>query len=956
MTCIYFKPVYAPQVQGGLNLASSQNDGYQIALQWDKAYPSTLGNQIAYNIYFSLDRNDIIEEGAKFVALSGQNACLNDFSPGKKYYFVVRATEYNPDWYDLSDLPNSSQDNLKIYPESLLLSDISKSSTSIPISDLDAWPSQGVAQIGVELVKYSSKDSGTSSLVVEERGFLDTDIRLHQTDGYDGYQTQDPIIRFFKGFEDDNLRVQAETSTFFEPNYAFTHEDGYATNSDKLNVDFSTQDEERVDFPEYDEVGWHRTDPRSIVLGKCIGTYIGGEQFCADGYRGVGRRIRGIPLNEQALRREEQLLRTTGHAVVLVKRMWGGVRCPCVTMTGEQPQLKCHKCFVPGTLVRTEHGYRPIEKVKEGDKVLTKSGKYHRVTNVMKNRYDGYLSSILPSISTSPIRSTPEHPFLTLGGSHQNSIQRNCGPKCNTFIQNGDGVFNHPLDVRQLPSGLWHARVTCDKKRTILGSFERKDEAISVINKFKKENLPKGHQLVWKDAQELKENDWLVSGWNRDVVDVNYIKVPKKYQKQTTLGLKRNGVNEFKVDDRFLWIIGIYLAEGSCGSRSINFALNKKEKVYKNEIIEYFKSLGYGTSVKNKKDNEGCVVSVFSTTLSKWFKNWLGQYCDKKTIPEILMKLPPKKQIHIIHGIWDGDGSKTIEEFEITQTSKILTLQIAEILHRNNKQPLIRSFESNFLTPKGNKRKRVFTISWEKDNFHHNNRKSRWSFEDEALAKIRETSTEYYSGYVYNLEVEVDHTYVVEGVVVHNCYGTGFLTGYQQYPNPRRSDGRILVRPGEYPDNLKHYEPGLESEAILDLWTLPVPAIKQWDFIIRYNKDGTEEFRYEVIDVTRNTLFNEEYGVQKFRAQRIRKTSPIYAWKAIADTSTIPEKITTSIGMMAGPNGTQVPHTHEITINENITSTSQIDGTTSVSAGHSHVVKNGVVQDQVGHSHIITLT
>lgn len=531
MVCVDYKPVYAPQKSGGLNLAKSLNDGYHIGLEWDRAYPSVLGNKIAYNIYYSTIRTDIIDEGIKYVSIDDgyYNIVLPDFVPGQTYYFIVRATEYDPTWYDLS-LLESGPGSSKIYTESILLSDVSISDLTISVSDINSWPSFGVAQVGTELIRYSSKDVLNNNLIVAERGFLESNIRYHLTDGYDGYYFQDPTVKFFKGFEDGNFRVQIETSTFFSPNAAFTFADGYATNTDKVTVDYTDSDEDLEDFPEYDQVGWHRTDPRKITQGKCIGTYIGGEQWCADGYLGVGRQTRGIPLSEQALRREEMLLNTIGFPVVLVQRLWSGIRCPCVKMTNEQPEKRCSRCF-----------------------------------------------------------------------------------------------------------------------------------------------------------------------------------------------------------------------------------------------------------------------------------------------------------------------------------------------------------------------------------------------------------------------------------------GTGFVTGYQQYYNPRRSDRKIMVRTGPYPDNLKFHDAGLESESILDLWVLPVPSIKVKDFIIRYNKEGVEEFRYEIIDVSRNVLFDEVLGVQKIRAQRVRKTSPIYAWKALPNAATMPTEISTSIGLLAGPNGTQIPHTHTIIINENITSINQINQTTSVAAGHNHIIKNGQVLEEFGHSHIIIL-
>lgn len=181
------------------------------------------------------------------------------------------------------------------------------------------------------------------------------------------------------------------------------------------------------------------------------------------------------------------------------------------------------------------------------------------------------------------------------------------------------------------------------------------------------------------------------------------------------------------------------------------------------------------------------------------------------------------------------------------------------------------------------------------------------------------------------------------------AYGTKFTVGYEQYFNPRRSDGRILVRIGPTEETLKMYESGMESEYPIDLWTLTSPTIKMRDVIIMFDINGDEEFRYEVSGVTRNNTIVGMQGGQKFRAIRIRKTDPIYQIPAFKDTSTMPTKVNTTIGFTPG----LAPHTHTIVRNE--TDPSQWNQLSSVSQGHNHPVlfKDGVltVMPVLGHTH-----
>ncbi len=183
------------------------------------------------------------------------------------------------------------------------------------------------------------------------------------------------------------------------------------------------------------------------------------------------------------------------------------------------------------------------------------------------------------------------------------------------------------------------------------------------------------------------------------------------------------------------------------------------------------------------------------------------------------------------------------------------------------------------------------------------------------------------------------------------CYGTKFVFGYEQYHNPRQSDGRIMVRPGPTAENLKMHEAGLESEFPLDLWTLTVPTIKTRDVLVLFDQDDNEEFRYEVSDVIRNNTILGLDGGQHIKVFRIRKFDPAYQIRVVRNTADFPRKLNTSISFVPGI----PPHSHEIVVNEKTMSVSQINQTTSVSQGHNHPIVNGEVMEVLGHTHQIVL-
>ena len=783
------------------------------------------------------------------------------------------------------------------------------------------------------------------------RGYNNTPITAHYINGFDGYYTYNPLV-FVTTIVESTLydQIYACLCRFEYPNFPFTLVDGYKqVTSDYLSTDYAAADAANIGFPMYDYAGYHRTDPVQLLNGTCVGSYIGGEMGCIDA-NGNYNIYRGFSLQDQNTQREDILLSVTGQPACLIQRQQTGDVCSCYLSTSEYPDDRCPFCFVPGTLVSTETGFRPIEQIKVGERVLSGDGLYHPVLRVFERHYEGTLQSITSTVSTNPILATPEHPFLVMRGSH--GLTNTCGPNsnCKSFITRGNGA--RTSTPKKHASGKYQARAQLKgKERVHLGMFDTLEEAHQAIHRYYENGAIPGHMLDWDESQNISKNNWLVSKWSDEIRDVDVVDIPQEYRKNTKLGKQRLGSTQFIVDEEFLWMIGMYIAEGSHSKRSISFALHVKEKYFSSRLVSYFTKQGYHPVVYKSKSTKGMVVAVNSATLAQWFPKWLGALCDSKHIPEELMKLPSNKAWAIIRGIHDGDGSK--RENEITQTSEILALQLSELLHRVGEQPLVSQYINHNLTENGNKRKKAYRINWKETTLTHHNRKGRWDYEGQLLAKVRKTEKiPKYSGPVYNLEVEGDHTYVVQGVVVHNCYGTKFVFGYTQYFNPRRSDGRILVRLGPTAENLKMHEAGLESEFPLDIWTLTVPTIKTRDILVLFDQDDNESFRYEVSDVTRNQTILGQDGRQNLKTFRIRKTDPAYQVRIFSDTSDFPNTLTTSLGM-APP--AIPPHSHSIVVNENVLAVSQINQTTGVSQGHSHVIVNGVVLPILSHSHTILL-
>ena len=116
------------------------------------------------------------------------------------------------------------------------------------------------------------------------------------------------------------------------------------------------------------------------------------------------------------------------------------------------------------------------------------------------------------------------------------------------------------------------------------------------------------------------------------------------------------------------------------------------------------------------------------------------------------------------------------------------------------------------------------------------------------------------------------------------CFGTGYLGGYTQHLNRRREDLRTMVHFGDTQEDLKlgphqHLEQSYEPQC----WTLPTPAIRDRDLIIRFDFNDDVEYFYEVLHTTKDKLFFRHYTRQRLSLKRLDKTDIVYTFNYIFD-------------------------------------------------------------------------
>lgn len=402
------------------------------------------------------------------------------------------------------------------------------------------------------------------------------------------------------------------------------------------------------------------------------------------------------------------------------------------------------ECFAPETLIRTSKGYRAISDIDTGEFVLSGDGKYHEVYDTFSKDFTGDLYELETKTTLGPIRVTGNHPVLALVSQHKKTRSDAIYPqRCNP------GKCNGP-------------------------------------------NVEKRHSLEWIGVERLQEGDYIVINVPEEKMNPTTVTIPIHCRSQRPRSWEKF---EYVVSDEFLWIVGIYLAEGSSYNGRVSFGLHRKEIEYANRIISFFSEQGYKCELRTFEGN-GIEVNVHSTTFARWFAEWLGKGCANKSIPSVLLNLDDERLQHVIDGIMDGDGY--IEGNFLGQTSPLLALQVAELSLRRNGKPSISCWTRE-------NKKDIYGV--EEASIAHKlprrrGRRGYWNICGKTLVRIENLAKNSYSGKVYDLSVREDPTFTVQNILVHNCIGqTGYGAHYRNFGPQKVALMPQFVNPAQEAEN-----------------------------------------------------------------------------------------------------------------------------------------------------------
>lgn len=226
---------------------------------------------------------------------------------------------------------------------------------------------------------------------------------------------------------------------------------------------------------------------------------------------------------------------------------------------------------------------------------------------------------------------------------------------------------------------------------------------------------------------------------------------------------------KIELTERFGRLIGLFLAEGNCDSGKAVWSLNIDERdTLGAEIVSILADYGVTAATREIPTHMGFRVAVYGTAWTRLLSSLCGNGAGLKRLHPTLAGGPREFLAAVFSGWRDGDGHQRVRNAEHVGVtiSRELAIGMYDIAQALGYRPVIRH-----VAPVQNKYAATRRWRWEVATATESSKNYSTQDETHVWRKVREMHLEDYVGPVYDLTVEGAHSYVAEGIGVHNCTG-----------------------------------------------------------------------------------------------------------------------------------------------------------------------------------------
>jgi intein/homing endonuclease len=489
-------------------------------------------------------------------------------------------------------------------------------------------------------------------------------------------------------------------------------------------------------------------------------------------------------------------------------------------------KMEFSACADGDTPIITKSGVKKIKDIIVGEYVFTHKGRFRKVLETLKRKYNGNIIKYKTFGYNQYNLFTPEHPFY-----HNGQFTPISEIEDKTYLAN----------VQELSGKM---EINLEDFCTNYISREGYIYPRASSNKLSNENVQNILRLLCsgKNAATISRE-----------IGIPYTSIaPIKYFKRTKSSLNKI----IKLDYKFGLCLGYYASEGSIRSKGLatGFALDSHVGVKFSKYIDELSNAihySFGIAPKIYKYGSTCVLSLNSRIAAELFKSICPGICYNKLISHDILFSNSELMKGFIVGIFNGDGhirkglaTLGLTNLDlITQTKLVLSyFGISSSISKIERGNLVGRISNG----KINGRATVYKLNLFGRNyckflniFYNGNiivedvyKRHIQNDNNYSIYKLDKKDSIPYDDYVYNLEVEEDHSYSTLNASVHNCFARdsdGFFrraliescVGTPEHPIQLPS-GNVWFDAALHGDPFKEYVMGIDPAAAPDNFSIVI--------------------------------------------------------------------------------------------------------------------------------------
>ncbi len=381
-------------------------------------------------------------------------------------------------------------------------------------------------------------------------------------------------------------------------------------------------------------------------------------------------------------------------------------------------------CCLPGQLIHTRTGVKPIEEIEVGEMVLTHKGVYQPVLSTMTRRYKGTIYGVAAANSET-VWLTDEHPVLIKSGkSEQTEWVRADSLPSGRRAKGRRGLTN------------WNACVALPR---LQDAGRDRSETLYLCDYLDK-------NLYADDGGGFVEKFSKINKWDHRI----RFTIP----------------NRLTVTPQLMRLLGLFVAEGSFTRdirgmlTRITFTFGADEAHFADFALEAIQNIFGLKCAKSVRANKNIIeVHCHNTVIARLFEALCGAGCANKRIPNFVYTASRENIEAFVNAVVDGDGRRhPTGQVSLKMVSRNVIYGMRLLVASLGYVGVAREFTT------ANSRKPTYLLQWSPQGKF---RKFQTT-EDYLFLPLKKVQEKQYDGPVHNIEVAEHNSYVTD-FALHNC-------------------------------------------------------------------------------------------------------------------------------------------------------------------------------------------